>query len=79
MTLLCDTSASVLMKAAVEAVDDPQLRDPASVHGGSGRVYNDGFSQLHMFEVDAHQLQRSAAKKVWSGSEEPQEPSENHI
>lgn len=62
------------MKEAVGAVYHLQPCDPAITRGCSVPVYNDGFSQLLLVEVDAHRLQRSSAKKVWSGSEGPQEP-----
>lgn len=62
------------MKEALEAVYHLQPCDPGIIQGCSVRVYNDGFSQLHIFEVDEHRLQRSCAEKVWSGSEGPQEP-----
>lgn len=58
-------AASVGMKEAVGAVYHLQLCDPAIIQGCSVPVYNDGFSQLLVVEVDAHRLQRSSAKKVW--------------
>lgn len=43
-----------------EAACHLQLCDPGIIQGCSLPVYNDGFSQLHMFEVDAHRSKRGA-------------------
>lgn len=70
-------AASVQMKDALEAVSHLQLCDPGIIQGASVRVHM--FSAIHTFEVDAHRLQRSSAREVWSGSEGPQEPTESHL
>lgn len=70
------TAASVRRKEALEAVYHPRPCDPGIIRGCSVRVYNDGFPQLHVIVADAHRLQRSSGMKVLSGSEGPQELTE---